>query len=131
MSQINVVPFIDVMLVLLVIFMATAPMIQTSQVELPSVGKASAVPAQPIEITVLTDGRLRVRDREREASERGYADVDALMPWLRERLKASPDHPVVIAADQRTPYGKVMAVMDALQREQVARIGLLARQRSN
>ncbi|MDP2752719.1 MAG: biopolymer transporter ExbD, partial [Rhodocyclaceae bacterium] len=61
--EINVVPYIDVMLVLLVIFMVTAPMIQTGSVELPSVGKSSQPPVAPLEIIVKSDGELMLRDR--------------------------------------------------------------------
>jgi len=69
MSQINVVPYIDVMLVLLVIFMVTAPMINTGQVDLPQVGKSSAAPAQPIEVRVLGGNQVALRDGS-TASER-------------------------------------------------------------
>ena len=70
MNQINVVPYIDVMLVLLVIFMVTAPLINPGQIELPSVGKTSDPPQQPMEVTVQGDGALLLRDRARSAQER-------------------------------------------------------------
>ena len=63
MNQINVVPYIDVMLVLLVIFMVTAPMIQPSSVELPSVGKSSQPPVAPLEVIIKADASLAIRDR--------------------------------------------------------------------
>ena len=63
MNQINVVPYIDVMLVLLIIFMITAPLINPGQVELPSVAKSQSVPVEPIEVTIRADGKLRLRDR--------------------------------------------------------------------
>ena len=63
MNQINVVPYIDVMLVLLVIFMVTAPMIQTGTVELPSIGKASETPAEPLQVVVSPDGTVALRHR--------------------------------------------------------------------
>ena len=62
MNQINVVPYIDVMLVLLVIFMVTAPMIQTGTVELPSIGKAAETPAEPLQVVVSADGTVALRD---------------------------------------------------------------------
>ena len=63
MNQINVVPYIDVMLVLLIIFMITAPLINPGQVELPSVAKSQSVPVEPIEVTIRANGALRLRDR--------------------------------------------------------------------
>ncbi len=127
MSQINVVPYIDVMLVLLVIFMVTAPMIQTSQVELPTVGKSSAAPSQPIEIRVLGTDQVALRDGS-TASER-RVNLDELAKLVKER-QAQPSgepRPVVIAADRRAEYGKVLEVMDRLQVAGVQRIGLLTR----
>ena len=64
MNQINVVPYIDVMLVLLVIFMVTAPLINPGQVELPSIGKTSAPPVAPLEVAVDKNGNLSLRDRQ-------------------------------------------------------------------
>jgi biopolymer transport protein TolR len=126
MSQINVVPYIDVMLVLLVIFMVTTPMMKSSVVELPQVSQATDAPAQPIEITVTPGGQLLLRDPLAGGSPAAVADAD-LVRVLKERLAATPERPVVIAADRRTEYGTVMRVMDVLQREKVARVGLLTR----
>jgi biopolymer transport protein TolR len=126
MSQINVVPYIDVMLVLLVIFMVTAPMINPGQVELPRVDRSAAPPVQPIEITVRESGQLSMHDRSRTGSAR-VVSMPELVQELKERQKQAPEQPVVIAGDTRVPYGKVMEVLDALQREQVARVGLLTR----
>ncbi len=127
MSQINVVPYIDVMLVLLVIFMVTAPMINTGQVDLPQVGKSSAAPAQPIEVRVLGTDQVGLRDGS-AASER-RVNLDALGALVKERQGQTPGElrPVVIAADQRVEYGKVMEVMDRLQMAGVQRIGLLTK----
>ena len=74
MNQINVVPYIDVMLVLLVIFMVTAPLINPGQIELPQVGKTSDPPVQPMEVSIRTDQSLWLRDRARGRAER---QVDA------------------------------------------------------
>lgn len=127
MCQINVVPYIDVMLVLLVIFMVTAPMINTGQVDLPQVGKSSAAPAQPIEVRVLGTNQVGLQDGS-TASER-RVDLDALGALVKQRQTQSPGEirPVVIAADQRVEYGKVMEVMDRLQMAGVQRIGLLTK----
>jgi len=70
MSQINVVPYIDVMLVLLVIFMVTAPLITTTVIDLPSISRSNAPPAVPIEVIINTKDNILVRDRERAPGER-------------------------------------------------------------
>jgi biopolymer transport protein TolR len=125
-AQINVVPLIDVMLVLLVVFMITAPFISPGQVELPSVGKTASAPNLPIEVTLKEDGSLSVKDRggnnlERPISQSELGDI--VKGIQRER----PDAPVVIAADKNVRYEAVMNLMTALQKAQVARIGLLAK----
>lgn len=128
MSQINVVPYIDVMLVLLVIFMVTAPLISTSVVELPQISKSSAPPAQPLEVIVKADGRLYLRDRDNSNAERPVT-LDTLLKVIKDKQTANAEQPVVIAADQSVIYGKVLEVMDVLQRNQVKKVGLLARPR--
>ena len=116
MNQINVVPYIDVMLVLLVIFMVTAPMVNPGQVELPSVGKASAPPAQPLEVSVRSDKSLWLRDRAQGAAEQRVTRND-LVKALRAKQKASPEQAVVIAADKDVRYEAVLDVMDLLQQD--------------
>src|SRR6187431_1921299 len=64
MNEINVVPYIDVMLVLLVIFMVTAPLITPGVVDLPSVGKSSVAPVSPLEVVIREDASIIVRDRD-------------------------------------------------------------------
>jgi biopolymer transport protein TolR len=125
MSQINVVPYIDVMLVLLVIFMVTAPLITTSVIELPSVGRSNEAPMAPIEVTIRKDGSIVLRDRERGGAER-RVDRDSLVHELK-KLMTKPDQPVVIAADQDVAYKHVVRIMDLLQSNGVARVGLLTR----
>ncbi len=124
MNQINVVPYIDVMLVLLVIFMVTAPLMNPGQVELPSVGKSAQPPVAPLEVIIRADKTLLLRDRERTGDERKVSR-DELVRMLRDRQTKNPDQPVVISADKSVRYEVVMDVMDLLQRSQVKRIGLL------
>ncbi len=124
MNQINVVPYIDVMLVLLVIFMVTAPFINPSQVELPSVGKSSQAPAAPLEVVILADGGLRLRDRTSGEEGETLAAAD-LAAAIHARQAIRPDQPVVISADRAVRYETVMQVMDTLQRLGVPRVGLL------
>ncbi|MGA7950500.1 MAG: ExbD/TolR family protein [Thiobacillaceae bacterium] len=125
-AQINVVPLIDVMLVLLVVFMITAPFINPGQVELPSVGKTASAPNLPIEVTLKEDGGLSVKDRGGNNLEQSIsqAELGAMVKGIQRRR---PDTPVVIAADKNVRYEAVMNLMTALQQAQVARIGLLAK----
>ena len=125
-AQINVVPMIDVMLVLLVIFMVTAPFINPSQVELPSVGKTSQTPAQPLEVIIKESGEYLLRNRATKGEEQVVAKSE-LAAAIAELHRALPDQPVVIAADKNVRYEEVMDTMTLLQRAQITRIGLLAR----
>jgi biopolymer transport protein TolR len=125
-AQINVVPMIDVMLVLLVIFMVTAPFINPGQVELPSVGKTSQPPSQPLEIVIRESGDYLLRNRAEGGDERVVAKA-ALADEIAALHGASPDQAVVIAADKDVRYEEVMHTMTLLQRAQITRIGLLAR----
>ena len=122
MNQINVVPYIDVMLVLLVIFMVTAPMIQVGAVDLPSVGKASLVSVEPIEVIVAADGSLALRERG-EQPRKGSSD--GRISELRRLQQGDADQPVLIAGDKAVRYEAVLGVMDLLQREGIRKIGLL------
>ena len=125
-AQINVVPMIDVMLVLLVIFMVTAPFVNPGQVELPSVGKTSQTPSQPLEIIIKESGVYVLRDRAAGNAEK-IVKKSNLADEIAALHRASPDQPVVIAADKNVRYEEVMNTMTLLQRAQIARIGLLAR----
>jgi biopolymer transport protein TolR len=131
MNQINIVPYVDVMLVLLVIFMVTAPLVNPGMVDLPSVGKSSQAPVQPLEVVVRSDATLMLRERAgkapgAQAQERNVTARE-LVAALRERQKSNPDQPVVIAADKDVKYEAVMKVMDELQRADVRRVGLLVK----
>jgi biopolymer transport protein TolR len=128
MNQINVVPYIDVMLVLLVIFMITAPFINPGQIELPSVGKTSDPPVRPMELSVRSDGSLWLRDRARSMDERRLSRTE-LVAAIREKQKRNPAQAVVIAADKDVRYEAVLEVMDMLQQNQVLKVGLLAKPR--
>ena len=124
MNQINVVPYIDVMLVLLVIFMVTAPLIQSGSIDLPSVGKAAQPPSQPLEVIIKSDASLAWIDRARGGDEKpmGRAQLAGI---VKEAQSRNPQQPVLIRADKSVRYEAVMQVMDELQRQQVTRIGLL------
>ncbi|MEC5399370.1 protein TolR [Uliginosibacterium sp. H1] len=124
MNQINVVPYIDVMLVLLVIFMVTATMLPTGTVDLPSVAKASQVKKPPLEIEVRADNDLSLRDRSNDTPARRVNESE-LVDALRTAQAADPERPVVIAAAKSVRYESVMKVMDLLQRNNVQKVGLL------
>ncbi|MDE2453268.1 MAG: biopolymer transporter ExbD [Burkholderiales bacterium] len=131
-NEINMVPFIDVMLVLLIIFMVTAPLITTGLVDLPSVGKSQQRPASVIEIIVGSDEHLRMRVL---GSSGTPADPQALAPSqvgarVRTAQNGNDEVPVVISADKSVRYEGVVKVMDALQRAGVKRIGLSVKQGS-
>ena len=128
MNQINVVPYIDVMLVLLVIFMITAPLINPGQVELPSIGKTSDPPQQPMEVAIQADGALLFRDRARSMQERKVTRNE-LLAAIRQKQQKNPEQAVVIAADKDVRYEAVLEVMDMLQQNQVRKVGLLAKPR--
>ena len=119
------VPFIDVMLVLLIIFMVSAPLITTGVVDLPSVGKARQRAQHVIEIVVATDERLKVRVDQGDASVVGLSQLAARVKDLQA---GNADTPVVISADRNVKYEQVVKVMDALQRAGVQRVGLSVKQ---
>lgn len=125
-NQINVVPYIDVMLVLLVIFMVTAPFISPGQVELPSVGRSGTAPAAPLEVMVRLDGTLLLRDRA-TAGDAEVLSRERLVQAVADRLEMHRDQPVVISADKDVRYEAVMQVMDALQKAGAPRVGLLVK----
>ena len=126
LSDINVVPYIDVMLVLVVILMVSAPFVNPSLVELPSMGKSTRVPDAPMEIVVKADGRLLLRDRAPGSDTGAPREVrlEDLESVLQQRLQPHPDTPVVISADKNVRYESVTKVMDALYRMHVRHVGL-------
>jgi biopolymer transport protein TolR len=123
-NEINVVPYIDVMLVLLVIFMVTAPMMTTANIDLPSVGKAASTPAQPLEVAIKADGSLTLTDRAGNSKEI-RVDRKELIRLVSVAQSRNPEQPVLIAGDRNVKYEAVLEIMDKLQRENVKRVGLL------
>ena len=127
MSEINVVPYIDVMLVLLVIFMITAPLVNPGVIELPSVGKSSLPPEQPLEVVIKADGSLLLRERGKGGVSERPVSRGELVAGLREKQKTHPEQAVVIAADKDVRYEEVLRGMDELQKQNVRRVGLLVK----
>jgi len=119
------VPFIDVMLVLLIIFMATAPMITTGLVELPSVGKSANRPTSVVEVIVGIDEKLRLR---LDGADPQPTTVAKLAGAVKALQAGNAQVPVVISADKAVKYDAVVRVMDTLQKNGIARVGLSVRQ---
>ena len=126
MAEINVVPYIDVMLVLLIIFMVAAPLINPGQIDLPQVGAKLDPAVAPLEVRVRANGDLALVDRNRSPDELRVTPAK-LLEAVRESQKARPGQAVVIAGDRAVRYEEVLKVMDLLQRGQVTKVGLLAR----
>ena len=119
-NEINMVPFIDVMLVLLIIFMVTAPMITPSVVDLPSVGKAAKQPDQVIQIVVQKDDSLEmVKDSKTQKT-----NLENLANTVRVAQTGQVNSAVVISADRNVKYETVVKVMDTLQRAGIQRVGV-------
>ena len=129
-NQINVVPYIDVMLVLLVIFMVTAPLVNPGEIELPSIGSKLTVPAAPLEVTLRSDQSLWLVDRQ-TATPAAKVSREELVQRIRAKQARLPDQPVVIAADRNARYDDVLGVLDLLQRNGAQKVGLLARPPGN
>ena len=119
-SEINMVPFIDVMLVLLIIFMVTAPLITPSLIDLPSVGKAARQPDQFIQISIAKDESLEVKIKE-ATTRLNLAGVAAA---VRQAQQGQASTAVVISADRNVKYETVVKDMDTLLRVGVQRVGL-------
>jgi biopolymer transport protein TolR len=128
LSQINVVPYIDVMLVLLIIFMVTAPMMNPGQIDLPSVGKSLAPPVAPIEVMIKKDTTLVLRDHSQGGAEMPVSREE-LAALLNQKLLKRPEQSVVISADKSVRYEEVINVMDMLQQQNVKKVGLLTKPR--
>ena len=117
MNQINVVPYIDVMLVLLIIFMVTAPMTNPGVVELPKVGQTLKQTTQPIVVSIKKDGVTEIEGKQYKR--------DDLLAHIKKQIEKNPDQSIVIAADKKVMYEQVIAVMDLFKQNDVSKVGLL------
>jgi biopolymer transport protein TolR len=125
-NQINVVPYIDVMLVLLVIFMVTAPLVAPGEIQLPTVGSKLTVATNPVRVNLRGDKSITVEDQSTPKSRPVRVTLDSLVDQVRT-LQAGRDQPVVISADAAARYEDVVGILDKLQLGGVKRVGLLAR----
>ncbi len=124
MNEINVVPYIDVMLVLLVIFMVTAPLMNPGKIDLPSVAQSLAPPLAPLEVIIRKDTTLALRDHAKGGKESSVSR-DELIAILKARQGRQADQAVVISADKNVRYEEVINVMDVLQQQHIQKVGLL------
>ena len=125
MGEINMVPFIDVMLVLLTIFMVTAPLITTGNIDLPSVSKSA--PAQEagdwVSFSIVVKGQYQLSSK-RKGVLADQGSLPDLVAQVQSLQSANPQLPIVIAASRKLSYDSVMQAMDALRKAQIQQIGL-------
>jgi biopolymer transport protein TolR len=124
LAQINVTPFVDVMLVLLIIFMVTAPMLEKGMdVALPEVANAPNLTAakEPLVVTVTREGAIRIEKHRVDAP-------DKLGPVLQQVLAGRQDQTVYLEADKTVPYGRVVQVMAAIRQAGVTKLGMVAQE---
>ena len=125
MSEINIVPYVDVMLVLLVIFMVTAPLVTPAVIDLPTVDKASAPRVVPLEIFVRSDQGLVVRQRDARGGVVNEQSLSrAQLAGFIKGLKNKGELSVLIGGDKNARYEAVLQVMDELRRNGVQKVGL-------
>ena len=122
-NEINMVPFIDVMLVLLIIFMVTAPLISPSVIDLPSVGKAAKQPDTVIQIIIKKDDSLEIKSTLTQGNA-AQAAISTVASQVKTLQAGTTTTPVIISADKAVKYETVVKVMDSLQRAGIARVGL-------
>ncbi|TXJ07545.1 MAG: ExbD/TolR family protein [Alicycliphilus sp.] len=120
MNEINMVPFIDVMLVLLIIFMVTAPMITPSLIDLPSIGKANKQPDKVLQVVIQKDETLELVADGKTSK----LMIGGVAEAVKNAQGADTNTAVVISADRNVKYENVVKVMDTLQRAGIARVGL-------
>ena len=126
MHEINIVPYVDVMLVLLVIFMVTAPLVTPAVIDLPSVAKASQPRIVPLEVYVKADQALVVRARDRSgaiASERTVSRAE-LAGVIKEARGKDAELSVLVGGDKAARYESVIQVMEELRKQGVQKVGL-------
>ena len=123
MSEMNVVPYIDVMLVLLIIFMVTAPMLTTGEIEIPSAGAAAKAPEQFIRVSISLTEEISISDTSGATTP---VTLEQLVHEVKNLQADNREIPVIIAADKQLPYEKVVRILNILQENNIHRVGLLA-----
>jgi biopolymer transport protein TolR len=128
MSDINVVPYIDVMLVLLIIFMVAAPLTTPGVIDLPSVGKSSQAKENPISVVVKADKSVSIRDGSGNERSVQVAEVGAIVQQMQG---GNAERPVVISGARKVDYDTIMQIMDGLQKQGIQRVGLAVQPRNS
>ncbi|PZQ66407.1 MAG: protein TolR [Variovorax paradoxus] len=123
-NEINMVPFIDVMLVLLIIFMVTAPLITPSVINLPSVDRANKQPDKPLEIVVKNDDVIEFKKDSTGAMPAQQIPMNQIGQAVKAAQNGDDQRPVVISADKSVKYETVVATMNQLKRAGIERVGL-------
>ncbi|HHV47911.1 MAG TPA: protein TolR [Rhodocyclaceae bacterium] len=121
-NEINVVPYIDVMLVLLVIFMVATPMMATGSVELPTTGTAPQKPDKFLRVQIDKDGALSLSDTS--GQEQKLDGPQALSRALADAHAQDPEMPVLVAGDKEVTYRKVIETLDEVKKRGFARVAL-------
>jgi biopolymer transport protein TolR len=122
-NEINMVPFIDVMLVLLIIFMVTAPLISPSVIDLPSIGKANKQPDKVVQVIISLNGKSAEIIDSAGVKQKDIA-IKNIASTVKEKLKGDAKMPVVISADKTVKYETVIDVMNSMQKADIQRVGL-------
>jgi biopolymer transport protein TolR len=128
MADINVVPYIDVMLVLLIIFMVAAPLTTPGVIDLPSVAKSSQAKENPITVIVKADKTVSIRDGS--GNERSV-QVGEVAGVVQQMMGSNDQRPVVISGDKKVEYDTILQIMDGLKKQGVARVGLSVQPRNS
>ena len=123
-NEINMVPFIDVMLVLLIIFMVTAPLITPSVINLPSVDRANKQPDKPIEIVIKSDDEIQIKKDPSQGTGGTSLPMTQIGQAAMQAQAGDENRPVVISADKSVKYETVVKAMNQLKRSGIDRVGL-------
>jgi len=123
-NEINMVPFIDVMLVLLIIFMVTAPLITPSVINLPSVDRANKQPDKPLEILIKNDELIEFKKDPATGSAGLQIPMNQIGSAVKNAQDGDDQRPVVISADKSVKYETVVKAMNELKRSGIERVGL-------
>ncbi len=129
-SEINVVPYIDVMLVLLVIFMVAAPLTNPGVINLPTAAKSALPPTEYIQISLQADtsATIGINGQKSGGQPEKVGGRGALMQKLRIMHDAQPDMPVMISADKDVKYDEVIQVISEAKKIGISRVGLATKQ---
>lgn len=122
MSQMNVVPYIDVMLVLLIIFMVTAPMLSTGEIEIPSAGISNKAPEKYIRVSIGINNTMELTDTNGKTN---AVAMNQLVDQVKAMQNGDNNIAVIIAADKKVEYDRVVQVLSILHENGVKRAGLL------